>query len=480
VKSESRPRLRCAALAAAAVLLLGAEAQRSLEGGKLAALLASPDASIAARAALAVGRTKRKGGIPLLEAHLTDPRDGVRAFSIYGLGLIGLGDDASKVMILAGSDRSGAVRVAALDALGRAEEAGLLHPAVERAAATATVRALDGDPDPIVRGRAAITLSFFAAGPQGGRAAGALASAMGSERDPAVRRRAMWSIFRRYATRVPHRLLREALHDPDEVVRIEAARAYGHLSGAAARAELRPLLADASWRVQEQAAESERLLAGGAMNQHWTAIPPFVHVPSRRPDPLAALAALSRPPVVAGAPRPADAPAAGLLAPSSAAQMVSPVSGPHPRLRIRTTQGNLYVVLYPEWAPLTVTNFLNLTDRGFFDDNRWFRIVPDFVVQTGEKDDKNAPGPGYTIDAEENPIEQDSYVISMGLNYDAKTNTPIRDSAGSEYYVTLSPQYHLDNAFTVFGAVSGGYDVLGRLTEKDRVIRIERIPDVTL
>ena len=160
--------------------------------------------------------------------------------------------------------------------------------------------------------------------------------------------------------------------------------------------------------------------------------------------------------------------------------MLGPVHGPHPRLRIVTTQGNIYVALYPEWAPLTVTNFLNMMNRGFLDNNPWFRIVPDFVVQTGEQDAKNAPGPGYSIPAEENPLEQNSYVISMGLDYDDKTNLPKRDSAGSEYYITLSPQYHLDNSFTVFGAMTSGFDVLGRLTESDKVIRVERIADVML
>ena len=149
-------------------------------------------------------------------------------------------------------------------------------------------------------------------------------------------------------------------------------------------------------------------------------------------------------------------------------------------MRFVTTKGNLYVALYPEWAPLTVENFLNLGARGFLNNNRWFRIVPDFVVQTGEQDDVNDPGPGYSIGAEENPVEQDSYVLSMGLNYDDKTNTPLRDSAGSEYYFTLSPQYHLDNDFTVFGRITSGFDVLGRLVESDRVIRVERLPDVVL
>jgi peptidyl-prolyl cis-trans isomerase B (cyclophilin B) len=205
-------------------------------------------------------------------------------------------------------------------------------------------------------------------------------------------------------------------------------------------------------------------------------------VPPPAPDPLASESPL---PIAAPSGKPSipDAMTAELgpdLLPKTAADMTSPAHGPHPRLRIVTTKGNLYVALFPEWAPLTVENFLNLTGSGFYNDNRWFRIVPDFVVQTGEKDDKNAPGPGYSIGAEQNPLEQNAYIISMGLNYDDKTNTPLLDSAGSEYYITLSPQYHLDNAFTVFGRLTSGFDVLGRLIESDRVVRIERISDVTL
>jgi cyclophilin family peptidyl-prolyl cis-trans isomerase len=65
----------------------------------------------------------------------------------------------------------------------------------------------------------------------------------------------------------------------------------------------------------------------------------------------------------------------------------------------------------------------------------------------------------------------------MGMDYDDKTHLPIRDSAGTQYYITLSPQLHLDKGFTVFGEVSSGFDVLGRLDESDKVIRIERIQD---
>jgi peptidyl-prolyl cis-trans isomerase B (cyclophilin B) len=488
-------RLRSVLLIIAAVLFLPAavppgtaseilrlESERSLGGGRLATLLTSPDAATAARAALAIGRTKQAEGASLLERSVNDPRAAIRAFSIYGLGLIGLGTDAGLITQALGSDGSGAVRVAALDALGRYEDAKRLDSVGEADAAAAVARVLTSDPDPVLRGRAAITLNFFAAGPDAASALGALTTAMPLEQIPSVRERIMWTVFRRYATKVPVAFLRAGLSDSNEVVRIEAVRAYGHLTGAALVADLQPMLNDPSWRVQEQAAESIRLLQGGKLSDHWTAIPSFVHTPVPQPDPFASVAGYNQPACICnGAPLVENMHDWGPpLLPSTAADMLAPAHGPHPRLRIVTTQGNIYVALYPEWAPLTVQNFINLVNRGFLDNNPWFRIVPDFVVQTGEQDAKNAPGPGHTIPAEENPLEQNSYVLSMGLNYDDKANTPIRDSAGSEYYITLSPQYHLDNAFTVFGAMTSGFDVLGRLSESDKVIRIERFADVTL
>ena len=206
-----------------------------------------------------------------------------------------------------------------------------------------------------------------------------------------------------------------------------------------------------------------------------------MHVPARVPDPLASLPAMSRTPAgKLGAPHAEDAGPSLALEPVTAQQMTSPVPGAHPRVRIVTTKGNIYVALFPEWAPLTVANFLDLANRGYFDHNRWFRIVPDFVVQTGDPNDNGEGDAGYSIGAEENPIAQDSYIISMGLNYDDKTNTPIRDSAGTQYYITLSPQLHLDWDFSVYGRVTSGFDVLGRLIESDRVVRVERIADQVL
>jgi len=281
---------------------------------------------------------------------------------------------------------------------------------------------------------------------------------------------------------LPGAFLRATLHDRDDVVRIEAVRALGKRKRRDERAWLLPLLHDPSWRVQEQAGESLRAIDGKPLTAHWKAIPATVHLPAVAPDPLAGLPALPRD-LAAGkpvAPRIADASFAPAIDPKTAAEMTGPAPGLHPRVRIVTTKGNLYVTLFPEWAPLTVANFLNVAAHGYYDNNRWFRIVPDFVVQTGDRNDNGNGDAGYTIGAEENPLAQHTGVISMGMNYDSKTMTPIRDSAGTQYYITLSPQYHLDRDFTVFGEVTSGFDVLAHLVESDRVIRVERIADVRL
>ena len=52
----------------------------------------------------------------------------------------------------------------------------------------------------------------------------------------------------------------------------------------------------------------------------------------------------------------------------------------------------------------------------------------------------------------------------------------MRDSAGTQFYLTMSPQYHLDRAFTVFGRIESGFDVLGRLIESDTMTKVEQLP----
>jgi peptidyl-prolyl cis-trans isomerase B (cyclophilin B) len=473
----------CALLAAAPaqspyIQIERLEQARSLGNGRLAYYLSSPDRLVALRAALAIGRTKQPRGAPLLAAHLRDADPAMRALAVYGMGLIGTAA-APTAALRALDDTSDAVLAAALDATDRLETAHALDAAQEReAAARAAFLAAHGSRT--IRARAATTLEAFSAGTAGAAALRALWSLYPREPDPYVRWHQMWTLFRGYAKSAPRNVLERGLHDPDEIVRIEAVRAFGRRGDSGAIALLRPLLSDRSWRVQEQTRESLTVLRGGKMTEHLTAPEPGVSTPAPAPDPYRNVPALPRPRAT-GKPH---APQAGAILtqpaidPRSVDLFTGPAPGPHPRVRIVTTQGNIYVLLYPEWAPLTVENFLNLAQRGYYDNNPWFRIVPDFVVQTGDPTGNGNGDAGYMIPAEENPIEQDSYVISMGLNYTDPPNAhAIRDSAGTQFYITLSPQLHLDRDFTVFGRVFSGTGVLGRLIEKDRIIRVERLPD---
>jgi peptidyl-prolyl cis-trans isomerase B (cyclophilin B) len=455
------------------------EAARSLGNGALAGFLASGSRPVAIRAALAIGRVKKSDGIPLLLRHVRDTDIGMRAMSIYSLGLIGTIGSSQAVLDALLGDRSGAVQVAALDAIDRLETAHMLSAGQEQQAGR-RVRELLGVADVIVRGRAATALEAFHASPFAEGVVSSLARAYAREPDSYVRWHVVWTLFRAYAKRAPLETLQAALHDRAELVRIEAVRAYGRRGDKSAIALLQPLTDDPSWRVQEQTLESIKILQGQAPTAHLKAIPAGVHTPAPVPDPFASVAALPRTPV-SGKPQKPTAEqivAAPALDPTTIGLMTGPAKGPHPRVRLVTTQGNVYVELFPEWAPLTVENFLNLTNAGYFDNNPWFRIVPDFVVQTGDPTGNGNGDAGYTIPAEENPIEQSSYIISMGMNYTDPPNAhAIRDSAGTQFYITLSPQLHLNRDFTVFGRVFSGEDVLGRLIESDKIVRAERIPD---
>lgn len=454
------------------------ERARSLGDGRLAAFLNGPDRLVAIRAALAIGRSKRPAGILLLRAHVHDRDGAMRAMCVYSLGLIGTRYAANDVL-RALVDRSEAVRVAAYDAADRLESANAFSTQNERSSLAVLAQALLRERNPTLRSRAATAMEAFKSGPAADAASRALAAAFPRERDASVRWHIMWTIYRGYAIRVPRAVIVRGLGDRNDVVRIEAVRALGRVKNVDAIASLDPMLRDPSWRVQEQAAESIKALRGEPVSEHLKSIPATVHLPAVEPDRFARLPALPRP-AASGAPLAPTADAIRReprLDPSGAAAFTGPARGPHPRMRIVTTKGNVYVELYPEWAPLTVENFTNLAERGYYDANPWFRIVPDFVVQTGGGIDGNSDVK-YTIPAEENPLEQDSYVISMGLNYtDPPDAHAIRDSAGSEFYITLSPQEHLNRDFTVFGRVIGGFDVLARLIESDKIVRIERIAD---
>ena len=443
---------------------------------ELTAALASDDARLAGRAALALGRSgdPRAAG-PLKNA--TAAQDvPLRALAVYGYGLMAAKIPLeTKLVANFLRDRAGPVRIAAADAAWRAQAA--KNPGAS-ALATPLLGLAAGDADPIVRARAATALSGWKDAPSARLIAAGLQRALAREQNPTVRWHEAWTLRRAFALQTDPATIRAGLADREELVRIQFVDLIARRKQMAAIRQVQPLLNDPSWRVREQAHETIMVLAGLPRTDHLGAIPAEVVTPS--PAPASTEPPLPRP---SGLPKPAK-PLAGEarldlpLRPSTSALMDGPMPGPHPRVRIGTTKGPIVVRLYPEWAPLTVANFLNLVDRGYYDNLRWFRIVPDFVVQTGDPNDNGEGDAGYTIPAEENPLEQRSGVISMGLNYtEGKNPGPIRDSAGTQFYITISPQLHLNRDFTVFGEVESGFATLGRLIELDRMTKVERIPD---
>lgn len=129
---------------------------------------------------------------------------------------------------------------------------------------------------------------------------------------------------------------------------------------------------------------------------------------------------------------------------------------------VETSRGRFAIALDAEAAPITVETFRELATRGFFDGTVIHRVVPDFVVQAGDPRGDGTGGPGFAIRDE---LDPDPYVrgtVGMALAGP--------DTGGSQWFVTLSPQPHLDGAYTVFGKVSSGDETLDRIEKDDRLV----------
>lgn len=132
-----------------------------------------------------------------------------------------------------------------------------------------------------------------------------------------------------------------------------------------------------------------------------------------------------------------------------------------------TRHGRMRLRLDCPRAPLTCLNFLQLASQGFYDGLIFNRVVPDFVVQGGDPRGDGWGGPGYTIRDEITRIRYERGVLGMALS------DP--DTGGSQFFITLSPQPHLDGAYTAFGQVVSGGDVLDRIVQGDRILRIREV-----
>ena len=125
-----------------------------------------------------------------------------------------------------------------------------------------------------------------------------------------------------------------------------------------------------------------------------------------------------------------------------------------------TKKGTIELSLDAKAAPITVNNFVFLGRAHFYDGLTFHRVEPGFVIQGGDPEGTGAGGPGYTI-----PDEKSGLLHVEGALAMAKSSAP--NSAGSQFYITLSPQPSLDAGYTVFGKVTSGMDVVKQIAKGD-------------
>jgi len=130
---------------------------------------------------------------------------------------------------------------------------------------------------------------------------------------------------------------------------------------------------------------------------------------------------------------------------------------------IETNRGDIEIHLFPAHAPKTVNNFVFLAQEGFYDGISFHRVINDFMIQGGDPTGSGRGGPGYNFEDETrgNPLKHETGVLSMA-NAGPNTN-------GSQFFITHSPQPHLDGKHTVFGKVTKGMEVVNSIKQGDKM-----------
>jgi len=132
---------------------------------------------------------------------------------------------------------------------------------------------------------------------------------------------------------------------------------------------------------------------------------------------------------------------------------------------IRTEKGSIELELFRRDAPQTVENLLRLARRHYFDGTSFHRVVANFVIQGGDPRGDGEGGPGYQIRCEVNTRPYLRGTLGMALSG--------KDTGGSQFFITHSPQPHLDGGYTVFGQVRKGIEVVDQITRGDRILGID-------
>ena len=143
-------------------------------------------------------------------------------------------------------------------------------------------------------------------------------------------------------------------------------------------------------------------------------------------------------------------------------RLLHPAYTPH--AYIQTRAGTIQIELNLVDAPMTTAAFIELARSGFFNGLKVHRLIPNFVIQAGDPRGDGEGGPGYSIRDELSPLPFVRGTLGMALGG--------KDTGGSQFFITLSPQPHLDGLYAVFGRVIGGWEVLDQLVLGDVIERV--------
>lgn len=134
------------------------------------------------------------------------------------------------------------------------------------------------------------------------------------------------------------------------------------------------------------------------------------------------------------------------------------------RAIMETEKGTIHIDLFDQDAPNTVKNFVDLSEKGFYDGLNFHRVIPNFVIQGGCPKGNGTGGPGYKIKCEINPNKHLAGSLSMAHAG--------RDTGGSQFFICHSPQPHLDGVHTVFGRTED-MDVVNAIRQGDKILSVK-------
>lgn len=139
---------------------------------------------------------------------------------------------------------------------------------------------------------------------------------------------------------------------------------------------------------------------------------------------------------------------------------------------INTEKGEIVLELYGDKAPLTVANFVNLANRGYYDGLKFHRVIDNFMIQGGDPTGTGLSGPGYNFEDEfDASLRHTGPGILSMANAGPKTN-------GSQFFITHVKTAWLDGKHTVFGKVIKGQEIVDAINQGDKMLSVTISGDI--